>query len=253
MWSALEACPFAWFLSRHAGADPPTGSTPAFGSVVHAVADAVARGELTPEPQPLEAAVRQVWPMLNFEAEWQRESELREAVAALTRFAKWHLDRRDRQLVASEAAFETPVTTAAGPALLRGRIDRLERGVDGLHVIDLKTQRRPVPASDMLQHRQLALYQLAASSGALDAGQEGDPLPVANAELVQLRLSDPKTGGPRVQIQTQVELPAILGDLAAVVARVRGEDFAPAKGPACRYCAFGILCPTSPAGREVGS
>lgn len=254
MWTALEACPLAWFLSTHVHADPPTGSQSAFGSVVHAIADAVARGELAADPAILESTVRGAWSAMAFEADWQREAELIEAVAALTRFAQWHEDRSDRQLLASEADFQMEVNTSAGTALVRGRIDRLERSPQGLHVIDLKTQRRPVPAAELSRHRQLALYQLAAGTGVV-AGQEdeGEQVLALTAELVQLRLTDSKTGGPRVQTQSQIAPTQVTADLGDIVARMRAEDFAPSKGAACRYCAYCILCPLASTGREVGA
>ena len=104
--SSLVGCPLRWFLDHEASAGVPRTTALGFGSVVHVLADHVARGELPPDLDVLEAEVDRVWGELGFEAIWQSRAEREAASAALARFLEWHLGRPERRLVASEHGFE---------------------------------------------------------------------------------------------------------------------------------------------------
>ena len=69
-----------------------------------------------------------------------------------------------------------PARTADERAVrIRGRVDRLERDAQGRFVIvDVKTGKSPVTKQAAVDHAQLATYQVAAATGALDAtGESG--------------------------------------------------------------------------------
>ncbi len=82
----LLGCPLKWFLEHEVRAETPRGTATSFGSVVHAVADFVAKGDVPEVLDDMDAEVDRVWSELRFEAGWQSESERREARAALARF-----------------------------------------------------------------------------------------------------------------------------------------------------------------------
>ena len=251
------ACPLKWFLEHDVHAETPRGTATSFGSVVHAVADFVAKGDIPEVLDDMDAEVDRVWSELRFEARWQSESERREARAALERFLGYHL-RRDRELVDTEARVgaEVLVPTPGGdhePVRLSGYIDRVERDAEGRLVpIDLKNMRNPVPTKDVPEHGQLGVYQLLLRAGGLGDG----PVPVGGAALVQLRVDEGK-GSTDAKVQFQEALPdesptwveVRLGEAARIL---REEGFVATAGPACSYCAYQSTCPSKARGEQVG-
>ena len=262
---SILGCPLKWFLEHEVRAETPRGTATSFGSVVHAVADFVAKGDVAETLEDMDAEVDRVWSELRFEAGWQSESERREARAALARFLGYHL-RADRELVGTEtrvgAQVEVP-TPVGGTETVRlsGFIDRVERDGQGRLVpIDLKNMRYPVAQKDIPEHGQLGVYQLLLREGGMADGEVGaDAAPraveVGGAALVQLRVDAGKASGdPKVQFQealgsdepTWVEVK--LGDAAHIV---RTEAFVASPGPGCSYCAYKSACPAKAQGEQV--
>lgn len=263
---SILGCPLKWFLEHEVRAETPRGTATSFGSVVHAVADFVAKGDIPETLEDMDAAVDRVWSELRFEAGWQSESERREARAALARFLGYHL-QADRELVDTEtrvgAEVEVPTPDGGTETVrLSGFIDRVERDAQGRLVpIDLKNMRYPVAPKDIPEHGQLGVYQLLLREGGMtvaDPGSAGEPAPraeVGGAALVQLRVDASKASGdPKVQFQealgsdepTWVEVK--LGDAARIV---RTEEFVAAPGPGCSYCAYKTSCPAKALGEQV--
>jgi ATP-dependent exoDNAse (exonuclease V) beta subunit len=262
----ILGCPLKWFLEHEANAETARGTATSFGSIVHAVADFVAKGEVAASLADMDAEVDRVWSELRFEARWQSESERREARRALARFLGYH-ERADRELVGTETSVAAEVLVP-GPdgqeqtVRLRGFIDRVERDAQGRLVpIDLKNMRRPFADKEIPEHGQLGVYQLLIREGGLaDGGRgEADPpaeqVPVGGAALVQLRVDAAKDStDPKVQFQealgadepTWVEVK--LGEAAHIL---RTEAFAATVGPGCRYCAYRSTCPAKPEGEQV--
>lgn len=249
-------CPLHWFLDREVRAETPRGTATAFGSIVHAVADFVAKDEIPPDLGAMVAEVDRIWPAVAFEAGWQSVAEKREARDALARFLAYHL-AQDRALVATEAAvrteLEVPLPDGGTDRIaLSGFIDRVERADDGgLVAIDLKNMRTPVPAAEVPDHGQLGVYQLVLR----EAGVGDGPSPVAGAALVQLRVPAGKDS-PMPKIQEQGSIGAdrpswVEQRLGAAAAVVRGEEFPAIPGGHCRYCAFTRICPTTTDGGQV--
>ena len=273
---SLVACPLKWFLEREVHADTPRGTATGFGSLVHVLADRVARGELAPDVDVLDAALEQVWGQLGFEAPWQSARERKEARAALTRFLAWHAGRPGL-LVSSEQGFEVTLEVAGADGApravrMRGYMDvvtaELVDGVARVQVHDLKTGRGHPGDKDVERHLQLAVYQTVVAAGAVDrvareALDVADDVAVepGGASLVQLRHDAPRdAGGPRVQPQP-VPAPADEAEpdgptwievaIGAAADAVVNERFVPTPGPACRYCEFALVCPAKPAGAGV--
>jgi RecB family exonuclease len=271
----ILACPMKWFLQHEARAEAARGPATSFGSVVHAVADFVAKGDVAEDLDAMDAQVERIWGELRFEARWQSDAERREARAALGRFLEYHV-RRDRALVATEAEVAAEVVVPRPDGLpdlirLRGFIDRVERdSMDRLVPIDLKNMRRGVPDADIPEHGQLGVYQLLLREGglAIDRGEgteaegaeaEGadDPVAVGGAALVQLRVSASKGSvDPKVQFQDALgdESPSWIElKLGAAAQVLRTELFPACVGPQCRYCDFRTSCPAQFDGAQVVS
>ncbi len=262
--TALGRCPLRWFLGHEARGDVAHTTALGFGSLVHALADGVARAEVPARLDALEQLLAPVWPELGYEAQWQAAAESADASAALAAFLRWHGGRSGRTLVASEHDFDLEVPAGEDRVRLRGSFDRVEVDDGGqVHVVDLKTQKTVTARAELALHPQLGVYQLAAATGALDSVPDevrtrtglppaGTPAPVAGAELVQLRARS-SSGDAKVQGQA----PLAPGDdwvterLQAAVAVVRGEAFHPLRGSQCRTCTFRSLCPADDEGGQV--
>jgi RecB family exonuclease len=261
--SGIVGCPLRWFLGHEVKAEVARSTALGFGSIVHVLADAVAREVLPADQDVLDARIDQVWAELGFEALWQSRLERAAASDAVRRFLHWHSARPERTFVASEHEFEITLPVGEDGIRLRGSLDRIELDSDGaVHVVDLKTQKSKETAAHLAEHPQLGVYQVAVRDGALDSlpddvrarhglPAEGHAPPVAGAELVLLRLG--RGDAPEVQEQEALgEGPTWVDDeLAGAETHVRREDFPARPGDACRMCDFRVACPSGPEGREV--
>lgn len=252
----LLECPLRWFLGREASGAAARSASMGFGSVLHALADHLAKSENTTTDELLEL-LDGIWPEVRFESRWIASREREEARAAVGRLVAWHTARRGRELVGSEVEFEVTVPLETDEVRVAGRVDRLERDGDGaLHVIDLKTGKNPPSSSALPEHPQLGVYQLAVEQGGFDGAAGEAPERVATdgprpggAELVHLRGRRGESDVlPLVQRQppqardndgrTPVER-----QLATAAATVRAERFDAFAGDQCRMCEFASACP----------
>jgi RecB family exonuclease len=245
--ASFSACPRAWFLDREVKARETTTSSQGFGSVIHALAEAVAVHTLPAELDALVERLDSVWPSLPFDAPWQRVRERQVAIDVLERFLRWQA-QNPRPLSAAEQSFEVPL---GDDIVLRGRADRLELDEDGrLVVVDLKTGKYPPPGAALEHEPQLGVYQLAIREGAFgDATQSP-----GGAELLQLRI--PVAGLPKTQPQPALaEGDTWADDLVQGVAlAIRAEAFpARPEDSRCKRCAFRTSCPARETGRQVVS
>ncbi|HET7531089.1 MAG TPA: ATP-dependent DNA helicase [Mycobacteriales bacterium] len=243
--SSYEQCPRRWFLDREVHAQGVSTSSQGFGSVVHALAEAVVTGQLAPDAETMMTQLDTVWRSLPFDAEWQRDREHQAARELLQRFLRWHVDNK-REVVGAEVDF---VVDYGDDVVLRGRADRLERDDEGrLVVVDLKTSKYPPKDKDLPTEPQLGVYQLAVREGAFAERYPGE---CGGAELVQLR----KETRGKVKVQPQPALAAddrwvdeIVGDVAR---NVRTETFVARPSDLCDRCAYRTSCPAVEAGQQV--
>ena len=250
---SINTCALRWFFDHEARVETPRPAATKFGSVVHAVADYVAKGEVPADIDSMDALVDRVWKDLRFESTWQSVAERAQARDALTRFLVYHL-RADRKLVASEeseaAIVEVP-TPAGGTERvnLRGSIDRIESDSLGrLVAIDLKNMKTPPPDSKLPEHAQLGVYQSLLRA----TGHE-----VGGAALVQLRVNASKGAlEPKVQFQPPLEQDSptwVDLELGTAAQTLRDEKFDAVLGSHCKFCAHKSNCPAQPEGEQVVS
>ncbi len=261
--SAIVGCPLRWFLDHEVNAKVARTSALGFGSIVHVLADAVAREVLPADAEVLDARIDAVWADLGFEALWQSRVERVAASEAVRRFLHWHASRPGRTLLASEHDFDVTLPAGADGVRLRGSFDRVEVDADGaVHIADLKTQKAKESAAHLAEHPQMGVYQVAVREGALDSLPDdvrlraglpapGAPVAVAGAELVLLRLG--KGDAPEVQQQPAIADGVTWVDDALTTAEdhVRREDFPARAGDSCRMCDFRPVCPAYDEGHEV--
>ncbi|MGL4305586.1 MAG: ATP-dependent helicase, partial [Mycobacteriaceae bacterium] len=173
----LHQCALRWFLERHGGKN--SDSTHALtGTVIHTLVQAAA-GNIT-EAQ-AQTALEQIWPALDFGARWFAIKELVRAETMLVNFTQWLANSRNEL---TEIGVEVPidiVLTSEHESMpqvrIRGRIDRLEKDIQGRPVVvDIKTARTPVSKEAAENHAQLATYQVALTLGGVagvPAGESG--------------------------------------------------------------------------------
>jgi ATP-dependent exoDNAse (exonuclease V) beta subunit len=245
----LQRCPLQWYLGRRVKAEANRGAPAGFGGLLHALADAVAQGELPEDVGALVSALDDVWGQLPYPAAWEASQEHEAAVAAVERFLEWHTRARGRRLVATEEQFEAEFTVLDQVVRLSGRVDRLERDDDDqLVVVDFKTSNSVRTVKEVETDLQLATYRRLVAEA-----HEVTPSEVS-AELVQLRHRQGKgSAAPKVQEHkpsTEAD-EALDGALERAVAAVTTGTFPAIPGKACNYCQFTIACPAQPAGQEV--
>src|SRR3546814_3982599 len=141
--TAIAECPARGFLEREAGGSMAATSAQGFGLVVHAIAERVAREELSADPADVDQLmehVDQVWDRLSFRTPWSGRREREELSLALVCFLNWHA-ASSRRLVGIEQELTDQVTLPDGQQVtLHGFADRIEVDAEGnVVVVDLKT------------------------------------------------------------------------------------------------------------------
>lgn len=219
---------------------------PAQADAAHELLDTAARELLDVAPAQLGFAPSAFWA-------WERDEVRRRLRAALTGFLR--LAGAPRPLsVELDFGGRAPVpplrlTTPRGPALIQGRIDRIDQRADGsLAVVDYKSGGTPHPLAEALEARdlQLALYALAAEQ----ARPAGALAPVTRAVYLHIGSgkASPALEGPQLQ-QAQDAARARVGEILDAVRqadfRVRPRDECP------DYCEFVAICRRNLAKRTV--
>jgi superfamily I DNA/RNA helicase/RecB family exonuclease len=236
-------CPLRWMVET-AGGTKPSSTSQTVGTLVHELAQLVPDGD----PERLVALLEARMARLGLGDGWVAERERERVRRMVAKFAEY-VRRNRRELV----AVEQDVQVEVGRAVIRGKIDRLERDADGrLVVVDLKTGATAPPKRDLDRHPQLGSYQLTVAEGGFDTVAPGARTP-GGAELVQLGTA---TKSPSVQSQTSLaddDDPDWARTLVQQAADGMGGAVFPAVGNGtCRVCAVSRVCPLQPEGRQVG-
>ncbi|MFE7562239.1 ATP-dependent helicase [Kitasatospora sp. NPDC057500] len=252
----LENCSLQWFLDKEVKARGASSAAQGFGNVVHALADEVGSGRTPADLAVLMERLDTVWDALAFDAPWRSQQEKTEARAALERFLTWHVMARGRDVVATEHEFDVTLDAGGVQVRIRGSMDRVEKDEAGrAYVVDFKTGKQTPTDKSLPEHKQLAVYQLAVRSGALNGlpGFDAAAPESGGAELVQLRKPDKSAAdAPKVQRQDPPEgEPWIENLLADAAGRVLAERFVPQTGGGCDRCAFRRSCSAQRDGAQL--
>jgi superfamily I DNA/RNA helicase/RecB family exonuclease len=238
-----EDCHLRYFFGSVAGLDDRSSYQMAFGRLMHTIFELAAKGEIGNQPDDLKAAYRVRFNPAWFPSRAIAHQYWRDGMGMLE---LWH--RGEAEAAGQALRFEVGFEMEVGGHLVRGRIDRVDRGRDdGIVLLDYKTARNPASEEDAARSLQLAIYYLAALR---------DPELAALGHPVEMQLVYParvKQGRftrvsqhPRPDYATQVErrLLALLDGAAA-------ESFDPNPHADCRMCAFKTICPMWPQGEEL--
>lgn len=246
---AIRQCSMKWFLDHEVHAESVRGTSTAFGSIVHAIADHVAKGDVPADIDAMDAFVDRVWSAVDFDARWRSNSERLQARRALERFLTYHRAEL-RELVDTERYLEAKIEVPSPDGStenvrLRGFVDRVERDdLDRLVAIDLKTSASIPTRAETDHHGQLGVYQLLLRQAFEESAEVG------GAALIQLR-KDAGTSDPAPKEQYQQPLPKsddagsswierALGEAASII---RNERIVASIGKQCHHCAFTAICP----------
>lgn len=160
----IHRSPLDWFVSA-ARAEAATDAARSIGNLVHAIAE-----DMPSAPgHELEAELVKRFPQLGLKPGWETDRLLEDARKMVRKFASYVADLPGvaRSLVGVEGAFSVLIPGRVRDVLLSGRVDRLEVTALGKFVVvDLKTGKTKPSKNDLLQHPQLAAYQVALEAGA---------------------------------------------------------------------------------------
>ncbi|HET9221885.1 MAG TPA: PD-(D/E)XK nuclease family protein, partial [Roseiflexaceae bacterium] len=213
--------------------------TPANEGAALAALNLAAQQVLDAAPERMGFAPSPIWP-------WERDELLRRLRAALRGFIRG--DQGDWEAFEPAAVEQTfggrrgapplRVETPDGPALVQGRIDRVDQRADGaLAVVDYKSSSAGRPARDALEGRdlQLAVYVLAVEQ-VLAAGQQ-----VEQAAFFQI--GSGRRGAELKGQQLRDALRVAHERIAETIAAVRAADFRVRPRDKCPdYCEFEAIC-----------
>lgn len=166
---ALEECELDWVIADLGG--DRGGTTAGIGTIIHAALETAA----SISESDLWAVVDERWGELVFDAVWRERAERTRARELVRRLATYlrRFDDAGGRLIGAERHFEVPIPlddAAEHRAVLSGDIDRVELTPSGeVVIVDLKTgKNEPQTDAKVADNPQLAAYQLAFSSGAIE-------------------------------------------------------------------------------------
>src|SRR5215218_4928413 len=237
-----EDCHLKYFFGSVAGLDDRSSYQMAFGRLMHTVFELAAKGVIANQPEDLKAAYRERFNPAWFPSRAIAYQYWRDGMGMLE---LWH--RSEAEAARRALRFEVGFEMEVGDHLVRGRIDRVDRGPDdGIVLLDYKTARYPASEEEAERSLQLAIYYLAALR---------DPELAALGHPVEMQLVYParvmhgrftrvsQHPGPDHAGQVERRLLALLDGAAA-------ESFDPDPHADCRMCAFKPICPMWPQGEE---
>jgi len=234
----FSTCGLQWLLES-AGGSGAAGASQGLGTLVHEVATLAVDAQV--DLDTLLDRLDESWAELDFGGPWYSRHQRDTARAMLERLRTW-LAANPRTLVGCELDFEVQI----GRAVLRGRVDRLERDGQGrLVIVDLKTG-STLPAKDSLaEHPQLGAYQMAVTGG----GFAGQGSTSGGAELLYVKKRHVADRQPTL---AEADDPAWADRLIRRVADgMAAATFIATENSFCRMCPVATSCPLHARGRQV--
>ena len=163
-----ETNQLSWFIDSTVSFQGSTAT--GIGTLIHEVFEkAFHDPDMSLDPNDMWKQIEPRWAELAIEPDWVSEREQARAQDMLEALSGYLTDARSQQRtpVGVEIKFSQPL---GEHGVLKGSIDRIEKTADGVfEIIDLKTGKTMVSAKDAPKHIQLACYQFAVQTGALEA------------------------------------------------------------------------------------
>lgn len=258
----IHDCSLAWFMQDRAFAQESTSTAMNFGSIIHALAEAVITKELEPDLKEITKEILKVWDKVKYATDWESEVEKQNAVDCIARFLHWHANS-GRESKATEIDFDENFVIS-GPDgkketfRLKGQIDIVQvSSSGGAYIADLKTVKYAPTLAAAEKNMQLALYQYAVMNGLVhsdDLVALGKNPKTEGAALVCLRIAAGKNlSGPMLRTQKALkpDSPWIEEKLLDAAEIVRAERYLPTISDQCNWCSIRTSCPLQPEGLQV--
>lgn len=257
MVESIDACPLKWFLAREAKAEGPSSDVQAKGSVVHAIAEDLARRTVDPAAEPPDAEemkqhLEDVWHRFGIEAQWASERLKADAQMMLDRLHAWH-SANPRTLRGAEVNIAGEIELESETVSITGSSDRIETSVDGdeirIRVVDLKTGGTVPTKAQAEANIQLQFYQLAVARGLVQL-DDLDGLPGGGALVYLAKQQGTKPENLLVPTERHqsplLDEATILEKMNKAVQTIRTEELvARPSDRECGYCPFKAVCPTA--------
>jgi len=234
----FDNCGLQYVLQSVLGLDASSTYSMKFGTWIHALFRAVHEKKIT-TPAGIRAQYdalfdEKIFPNATMAKQFRKDGE-----KMLEIF--WN-NERDPRTVKAEHAFSFEYSGA----VVRGRIDRVDKIGGTLKLTDYKTAKWAPSKVQAEKSLQLALYYLAALK---------DPELAALGTPGQARLVYPGSlwpdGRHKVMSQNAEQAEAVVGKLPGLINGVVAEDFRPRVEADCFFCKMKPLCPLWPQGQEV--
>lgn len=243
---AFDRCELRWLLTSSGGQAGGGSVATSLGTLVHDIAAEVDNGDYPA----LVAELDRRWGELDLPEGWLARRQYEKATAMLDRLARQHTQalRAGWEVVGTEI----DVQVTLGRAVVRGRVDRLERDAKGrLRIVDLKTgSASSKPRNDELPRLpQLGAYQVAVQAGGFpEHGRDS-----AGAALMQIGEGGGKSGATQHQAALASDddpqwAHTLLTETAEGMA---GRTFRARAGSWCRVCESRFSCPIQPEGETL--
>ncbi len=238
----FDRCALRWLLQQ-AGGTATDSSAQSLGLLVHELAAEFPQASLAELLAQLQARLV----VLGLKPGWVGDMGRKQAERAVRKLAQYIADN-PKELVGTELEVSVLLELPQVQVHLRGRVDRVEKDDDGLHIIDFKTGGSAPRKEQIVEHPQLVSYQLAVQAGAFLVQAPGAP--AAGAALVQLGTKTINHG-----VQRQAALAPDGGMARELIARV-AKGMSQANFPAtinelCDHCPVRTSCPAQPEGRSI--
>ncbi|WP_062213124.1 UrvD/REP family ATP-dependent DNA helicase [Demequina oxidasica] len=230
---AVERCALKWALESAGGSKESTQAQD-LGTLIHEIAAALPSGTETE----LFAEFERRWPDVGGLETWAQRVDYQRARAMIKKLAAYIVGS-----VPHELFVEKDFAVTLGRARLAGQADRVEISDGKARIVDLKTG-TAIPKGEVVDHGQLAMYQLAANHGAFEGVSEardaslvfvGDASRVSVNELIQPAVDDAAT---RARLDTVVHI-------------MTGASFDATTNSMCDHCPVRRSCPARPTGKQV--
>lgn len=228
----VEKCTLRWAFESVGGTREATDAQHV-GTLIHALAELHPHGGATE----ILADFDRLWAEQFAGDTWPDRVAYANGRLMAERLAAY-LDKRADVTVRTEHPFRAEL----GRAVLSGVADRIELRDGGAYVVDLKTGRSMPSQAEAHENPQLAMYQLAIASGAVD----GVDTPLG-AELAYL--SSGKAGASRAQ--PPIDPDAARERLDHVVGLMTGAVFPAVVDKHCDTCPVRRACPAHAEGAQV--
>ncbi len=232
--SAIEtyvSCPFKYRLS-HIDHIPESPNKPhlVFGNIIHTVLDHFHKEASLTTKDDLFDLLDQHWISDWFTGSQASEKKYyEEGQEILDRYWEFY-HANPSNIITTEKEFQFTLDDVT----LRGKIDRIDQGMNGLQVLDYKTSKKSAPAKKSLQ---LAIYSLYLSI-AKDSDLNGIP------EWAGLYFLRDEEEPLQTHCFTEDELEKTKKHILEIAANIRQKQFQPCKGFYCDWCDYKyLLCP----------